>query len=199
MFESFLQHAGRMGLVVGLTIRGFIMASRCISLACAVTIAITSAATAQTTGFIFSGDHAFAAADQWQYIRVGEKLSIPQLQQRFPGHTISKTGGHCGGVCIVVKAKDGEFLRLDYDPTFFSIYSSAPNSRDILGNTIGTSLSKAVGANPAKCDHGQWTTCESAKIEGLSYFAGGCDFNGNQIPDCATVYGFAISRHLRGW
>jgi hypothetical protein len=155
-------------------------------------------ATAQTTGFIFSGDQAVSAADPQQLIRVGEKLSISQLRQRFPGYSISKIHSDCGGTCTLIEAKNGSFLRVDYDATFYSISSSAPGSRDSLGNTIGTSLSKAVGANPAKCDQGESTTCESAKIKGLAYFAGGCDFNGDQIPDCATVYGFQISRYKQG-
>lgn len=165
---------------------------------CIAACIAASTATAQTTGFIFSGDQAVSAADQRQFIRVGERLSAAQLRQRFPGYKISTIRSDCGGTCTVIESKDGSYIRIDYggDRTysFYRIYSDAENSRDSLGNTVGTSLSKAVGADSTKCDLGAATTCESVKIKGLSYVADGCEVQGPAIPACAKVGGFEISR-----
>jgi hypothetical protein len=157
---------------------------------------------AQSDGFIFSGDQAVSAIDKQQFISVGEKLSIPQLKQRFPSYSVSPVKSDCGGTCVAIKGKNDAYITISYggDKTssFYNISSDARSSRDTLGNAVGTPLRQAVGANTAKCDLGAATTCESARIKGLSYIAGGCEWNATitrVIPACAKVEGFEISRY----
>jgi hypothetical protein len=168
------------------------------AIACAITLAIACTAAAQTGGFIFSGDQAVSAADQRQFIRVGERISMRDLKQRFSSYSVGKLSGDCGGSCFSVEGRDGGTLVIDYrgqgKSGFYRIQSSAPGSRDTLGNTIGIPLRQALGANTAHCDEGESTTCQSPRLKGLSYVVGGCDFKGSSIPACATLDGFQILR-----
>lgn len=153
---------------------------------------------AQTTGFIFSGDQAVSAADERQFIRAGEQISMHDLKQRFSSYSVGKLDGDCGGSCFSVQARDGSSLVIDYGgqgkSAFYRIQSSAPGSRDTLGNSIGTPLRKVFGATAAHCDEGESTTCQSPRLKGLSYVVGGCDFRGPSVPACAKVDGFQILR-----
>jgi hypothetical protein len=161
---------------------------------------LTPPAAAQNDGFIFGGDQAVSVADKSQSIFVREKLSIPQLKKRFPSYSVSAVEGDCAGTCVLIKGKNGASIRIDYvsdsSYNFYRIVSSdARGSRDILGNIVGTPLRKAVGANTAKCDLGEVTTCESLLIKGLSYVVGGCTWKPlSVIPACAKVDGFEIMR-----
>ena len=162
----------------------------------AIVLSAASAFSAQTDTFIFSGDQAVSAADQRQFIHAGERLSMQELQRRFPSYSVNQVKSDCGGTCFRLKGRAGDILGIDYGGqgkfSFYRIYSGAPGTRDALGNVIGTPLPKAVGANATRCDDGEGTTCELVQIKGLSYIAGGCDFSGPPIPACATVAGFEI-------
>jgi hypothetical protein len=158
--------------------------------------------TAQSDGFIFSGDQAVSVFDKRQLISVGEKLSIPQLKKRFPSYSVSSVKSDCGGTCASIESKNGANIRISYGGdksySFYNISSDSRSSRDTLGNAIGTPLRQAVGANTTKCDLGEATTCESLLIKGLSYIAGGCEWKApatTAIPACARVEGFEISRY----
>jgi len=156
------------------------------------------AVVAQNDGFIFSGDKAESAQDSRQFIVAGEKLAISQLKKRFPSYTVTPEEADCGGTCASIKGKNGTLIYVSYGGdssfSFYNISSDARSSRDILGNAVGTSLQKAIGANIAKCDLGESMTCPSAQIKGLSYIAVGCTWKGVTIPACAKVGGFEISR-----
>ena len=109
----------------------------------------------------------------------------------------SGEGESCGDICVSIEGKNGAEIGVSYDRSSdnYRISSDARSSRDTLGNTIGTSLRKAVGANTTKCDRGMEITCESALIKGLSYIVtNGCDWKGKVIPACAKVEGFEIFR-----
>jgi hypothetical protein len=161
-------------------------------------IAFPMTSVAQNDGFIFSGDRVVSAADQKQFISVGEKLSIPQLKKRFPSYTVTREQGEgCGDICVTIKGKKDTYILISYDRSSddYRISSDAHSSRDTLGSTIGTPLRKAVGANTTKCDRGSEITCESALIKGLSYtVTNGCDWKTTVIPACAKVEGFEIYR-----
>jgi hypothetical protein len=159
---------------------------------------LTGPVLAQDDGFIFSGDKAVSARDPRQFIGAGEKLSIAQLKQRFPSYKVTRQSSDCGGTCALVESKSGARIFISYggdsNSSFSNISSDVRGSRDILGNSIGTPLRKAIGANIAKCDLGESTTCPSAQVKGLSYIAVGCTWEGETIPACARVGGFEISR-----
>ena len=158
-------------------------------------------------GFIFDGDGVFNGGVVRQRIRVGERLTLVQLRRRFPGFSVEPFEGDCGGTCFNI-SKGGTSLQLSYGSAgrnrFYLLTSDAPTTRDILGNGIGTSLRTAIGAGSARCDDGMATSCESARIKGLSYDIGdkaGCTFppsssnsSSTTIPACAIVGGFRILR-----
>ena len=162
-------------------------------------IALPTPSVARNDGFVFSGDRVVSAADKKQFISVGEKLSIPQLKKRFLSYTVTPEEGEgCGDICVSIEGKKGTYILISYEGDrssgFYRISSDARSSQDTLGNTIGTPLRQAVGANTTKCDRGAEITCESVLIKGLSYIVGGCDWKGKAIPACAKVQGFEIFR-----
>jgi hypothetical protein len=162
-------------------------------------IALPTPSVAQSDGFVFSGDQAVSAADKKQFISVGERLSVSQFKKRFPSYTVTSEEGDCSGTCVSISGKkEDQYLWIGYggdrSSNFYTISSGAQSSRDTLGNTIGTPLRKAVGANTTRCDEGMAKTCESVLIKGLSYIVGGCTWKTAAIPACAKVGGFEIHR-----
>lgn len=157
-------------------------------------------------GFLFDGDGVTNAGDTRQRLRVGERLTLAQLKRRFPGFSVKPFEGDCGGTCFDISGPVGS-LQLSYGGSgrdrFYLLTSDAPTTRDILGNGIGTPLRRAVGADSTQCDDGMTTSCESARIRGLSYDVGekaGCTFPQaslkTPIPACAIVGGFRILRSV---
>jgi hypothetical protein len=170
-----------------------------IGTAASCVIALPTPSVAQNDGFIFSGNQAVSATDKKQFISVGEKLSVSQFKRRFPSYNVTPEEGDCSGTCVSIGGKkEDQYLWIGYggdrSSNFYTISSSAHSSRDTLGNTIGTPLRKAVGANTTKCDEGMAKTCQSVLIEGLSYIVGGCDWKTTVIPACAKIEGFEIHR-----
>lgn len=154
-------------------------------------------------GFVFDGTGIVNAQNPSQRLNVWDKVSLAELKRRFPGFTVKRVTGDCGGQCFAVSRKNMFFqvdVGGDKQLSFYRIVSDAKSSRDTAGNTIGVPLAKAVGASKTECDEGDSTSCQSKKTPGLAYIAGGCSLqhgdNGNQftIPACATVGGFEISR-----
>lgn len=157
---------------------------------------------AESGGFIFSADRVFNARNTGEFVQLSERLPVAQLKKRFSRYTVHVTKGEDCLVCAAISGSGGG-LYVDYDEaavTVTRISSEEKNSRDAMGNAIGSSLREAVGS-AAQCDAGMSLTCASPKLKGLSYIVADddkCTIVVNEekklseIPACARIDGFEI-------
>jgi hypothetical protein len=160
---------------------------------------------ADSDTFIFNGEKAVNIRNPKEFVRIGEKLPIVQLRRRFGRYKVVSTAGEDCEICATVSIR-GASLHVDYDASgivVVAIRSQDKTSNDALGNRFGSSLRTAIGAGTAQCDAGDWTSCESPRISGLSYLVEegpGCQLSVPRgagetiIPTCARIGGFAIQK-----
>jgi hypothetical protein len=153
-------------------------------------------------GFIFRAQDIRDATNPSQSVRLGEKISPQALKKRFAEYEVRYTKGEDCLTCAVVSGTDGQ-LQIDFAQdgrTIINVRSSDDRSRDAQGNSIGSSLLKALGSNSAQCDAGMDTTCASPTLRGLSYVVADDDRcpiapkekQPTDIPACARIAGFQI-------
>jgi hypothetical protein len=153
-------------------------------------------------GFTFRAQEIRDATNPSQSARLGEKISPQALKKRFAEYKVSYTKGEDCLTCAVLSGTDGQF-EIDFAQdgrTIVNIRSSDNRSRDAHGNSIGSSLQKAIGAASALCDAGMNTTCASPIFKGLSYIVASDDRCPialteklpTNIPACARIAGFQI-------
>ncbi len=158
---------------------------------------------AEPGGFIFSGDRVFNARNTGEFVQLSEKLSVALLKKRFSRYAVRVIKGEDCLVCATISGPGGG-LEVNYDKggaTVTRISSDEKNSRDAMGNAIGSSLREAIGSTAAQCDSGMSLTCASPKLKGLSYIVADddkCTIVVNEgkklseIPPCARIAGFEI-------
>jgi hypothetical protein len=153
-------------------------------------------------GFIFRAQEIRDATNPSQSVRPGEKITPQALKKRFAEYEVRYTKGEDCLTCAVISGTDGQF-QIDFAQdgrTIINIRSSDDRSRDAQGNSIGSSLLKALGSNSAQCDAGMDTTCASPTLRGLSYIVADDDRctiapkekQPTDIPACARITGFQI-------
>jgi hypothetical protein len=168
-------------------------------------ISVRRAIAADQDNFIFNGESVVNARDQHESVRILERLPIAQLKRRFARYKVVATAGEDCEICATVSGR-GTAIEVDYDSTgiiVLGIISQDKTSKDALGNSIGSSLLDAIGSQTAQCDAGMWTTCESPRLDGLSYIVeddercrlsipGGA--GETILPRCARIEAFAIRK-----
>jgi hypothetical protein len=153
-------------------------------------------------GFIFRAQEIRDATNPSQSVRLGEEISPQALKKRFAEYEVRYTKGEDCLTCAVISGTDGQF-QIDFAQdgrTIINIRSSDDRSHDAQGNSIGSSLQKALGSNSAQCDAGMDTTCASPTLRGLSYIVADDDRcpiapkekQPTDIPACARIAGFQI-------
>jgi hypothetical protein len=157
---------------------------------------------AKLQGFIFYAQEVRHATSPKLSVRLGETISPQTLKTRFSEYDVRYTKGEGCLTCAVISGADGRF-QIDFAQdgrTIINISSSDDRSRDAQGNSIGSSLLKALGSNSAHCDAGMDTTCASLALSGLSYIVADDDRcpiepkekQPTNIPACARITGFQI-------
>ena len=74
-------------------------------------------------------------------------------------------------ICATVSGKGGSIeVNFDEDGKLVvGVYSFDKKFSDALGNNVGSSLRKAIESPTAQCESGIWTSCQSMRLNGLSY------------------------------
>jgi hypothetical protein len=121
--------------------------------------------------FIFTGKKVHTFAKSNEFVVGGEKLSVAQLKRRFARYKVVVTVGEDCFICATISGKGGSIeVNFDEDGKLVvGVYSFDKTSSDALGNNVGLSLRNAIGSPTAQCDAGIWTTCQSTRLNGLSY------------------------------
>ena len=153
--------------------------------------------------FVYSSNQITHSRQASLVLRLGERLPIVDLTQRFTGYKVMSTAGEDCSICVIVTGRDGSFA-VHYDDTgivVVAIISADQSSTDAVGNRIGMRLSQAVGQT-ADCDAGMEITCKSSVLYNLLYIV--ADIDGctlivtpnvpTQIERCAQINGFMISK-----
>jgi len=160
------------------------------------------AAAVTSKGFVFGSQDVHHATNPNQTVRLGEKITPQALRQRFTGYNVRYTKGEDCLTCAVISGADGqiEVSFAQNGRTITDIRSYDDRSRDAQGNSVGSSLAKAIGSTSAKCDNGMDTTCASPSLKGLWYVVADdskCTITAQDkqltdIPACALIAGFQI-------
>jgi hypothetical protein len=173
----------------------------------AVVLAMTSSVcyTKEVERFIFTGQKTYNSRDNAEFVTIGEKLLVSELKKRFKRYRIVMTAGEDCAICATISGKGGSIeVHFDEDgKSVTGIFSFDKKSSDALGNSIGSSLRNAIGST-AQCDAGDWTSCRSKRLYGLSYIVQDSkkcsvliaeNAQETTIPACARIEGFELFKH----
>jgi hypothetical protein len=152
--------------------------------------------------FIFTDNKVINSRNEREFVRLSERLPIPQLRKRFANSKVTATAGEDCSICASV-SRGGTGLEIHYDENGLfvtGIFGRDRASTDALGNAFGSSLMRAVGTQ-ARCELGNETVCASPRLHGLWYIvdaSNDCVISmqrqkaDTKIPSCARIGGFAI-------
>jgi hypothetical protein len=149
--------------------------------------------------FVVNGDRITNASDPRETVRIGERVPVIALKQRFAKYRVRSAAAEDCSFCASVSRDNIEFS-VDYDDTGIVVtrIGCYHGCVDALGNTIGTPLRKVLGSQ-ASCDAGEETMCQSITPD-LWYVVNDgerCHFEVQEgkntpIPSCARIRGFSI-------
>jgi hypothetical protein len=170
----------------------------------ALSLSISASASASNSaGFIFTADRAINPWNEKEFVRLLERLPVAQLKERFSRYKVDVTAGEDCAICATVSRGEVS-ITVDYDENGIVVVGISSNdnkSTDALGNAVGSSLRKVIGAR-ADCDAGDMTTCASPRLSGLHYIVEESEkchlsVKENQptgIPPCARIGGFQLAK-----
>jgi hypothetical protein len=151
--------------------------------------------------FIFTGNKVINSRNEREFVRLSERLPIPQLRKRFASSNVTATANEDCSICASV-SRGGTGIEIHYDENGLfvtGIFGRDRASTDAFGNAVGSSLMRTQ----ARCELGDETVCASPRLDGLWYIveeSNSCVISiqnqkaDTKIPSCARIGGFAVTK-----
>ncbi len=166
------------------------------------TLLALNARAADKADFIFGAGFVRSLSDPTVTFQIGDSYPVSILLGRG-GSIKIRHSNECEGECYIASRGNSSIeIHGSSASGITSIISFGNGSIDVRGNAPGGQLSSALSAREAICSAGDFTSCSTGKIGGLSYIVRddtACVLNipptdsiPTPIPECARIGGFLL-------